>query len=120
MAAGISPGSVISRLTSGQGGLSTSYGQSLPRAFWSRRERRRHQGAIPGQGFSASRKAMERRTEEKHPDHNVALRVGTRQWIGEGRKPILLDISAVWCHWCHRLDKDTYSVPDIGVRAATA
>jgi len=28
-------------------------------------------------------------------------------------KPILLDISAVWCHWCHRLDKDTYSVPDI-------
>ncbi len=28
-------------------------------------------------------------------------------------KPILLDIGAVWCHWCHRLDKDTYSVPDI-------
>ncbi len=28
-------------------------------------------------------------------------------------KPILLDISAVWCHWCHRLDHDTYSVPDI-------
>jgi len=28
-------------------------------------------------------------------------------------KPILLDISAVWCHWCHRLDRDTYSVPDI-------
>ncbi len=29
------------------------------------------------------------------------------------KKPILLDISAVWCHWCHRLDQDTYSVPDI-------
>lgn len=28
-------------------------------------------------------------------------------------KPILLDISAVWCHWCHRLDQDTYSVQDI-------
>jgi uncharacterized protein YyaL (SSP411 family) len=28
-------------------------------------------------------------------------------------KPVLLDISAVWCHWCHRLDKDTYAVPDI-------
>jgi len=28
-------------------------------------------------------------------------------------KPILLDISAVWCHWCHRLDHDTYSVPEI-------
>jgi len=28
-------------------------------------------------------------------------------------KLILLDISAVWCHWCHRLDHDTYAVPDI-------
>ena len=28
-------------------------------------------------------------------------------------KPVLLDISAVWCHWCHRLDQDTYSVSDI-------
>jgi uncharacterized protein YyaL (SSP411 family) len=28
-------------------------------------------------------------------------------------KPVLLDISAVWCHWCHRLDHDTYSVSDI-------
>lgn len=28
-------------------------------------------------------------------------------------KPVLLDISAVWCHWCHRLDQDTYSVPEI-------
>ena len=28
-------------------------------------------------------------------------------------KPILLDISAVWCHWCHRLDQDTYVVPEI-------
>jgi hypothetical protein len=29
------------------------------------------------------------------------------------RKLVLLDISAVWCHWCHRLDQDTYSVSDI-------
>jgi len=28
-------------------------------------------------------------------------------------KPVLLDIGAVWCHWCHRLDQDTYDVPDI-------
>ena len=28
-------------------------------------------------------------------------------------RPVLLDISAVWCHWCHRLDQDTYAVPDI-------
>ena len=24
-------------------------------------------------------------------------------------KPILLDISAVWCHWCHVMDQTTYS-----------
>lgn len=28
-------------------------------------------------------------------------------------KPILLDISAVWCHWCHVMDETTYS--DSGV-----
>ena len=32
---------------------------------------------------------------------------------GTEHKPVLLDISAVWCHWCHRLDHDTYSVPEI-------
>jgi len=25
------------------------------------------------------------------------------------RKPILLSISAVWCHWCHVMDETTYS-----------
>ena len=24
-------------------------------------------------------------------------------------KPIILDISAVWCHWCHVMDKTTYA-----------
>jgi uncharacterized protein YyaL (SSP411 family) len=24
-------------------------------------------------------------------------------------KPILLGISAVWCHWCHVMDQTTYS-----------
>jgi uncharacterized protein len=28
-------------------------------------------------------------------------------------KPILLDIGAVWCHWCHRMDEDTYSHPQV-------
>jgi len=38
------------------------------------------------------------------------------QWSGasfkkakELDKPILLDISAVWCHWCHVMDETTYS-----------
>ena len=25
------------------------------------------------------------------------------------KKPILLDIGAVWCHWCHVMDETTYS-----------
>ena len=29
-------------------------------------------------------------------------------------KPILLDISAVWCHWCHVMDKTTYSDNSVG------
>ena len=28
-------------------------------------------------------------------------------------KPILLDIGAVWCHWCHRMDEDTYDQPEV-------
>ena len=28
-------------------------------------------------------------------------------------KPILLDLTAVWCHWCHVMDKTTYSDPTV-------
>jgi uncharacterized protein YyaL (SSP411 family) len=28
-------------------------------------------------------------------------------------KPILLSISAVWCHWCHVMDRTTYDDPEI-------
>ncbi|MCY0865333.1 MAG: DUF255 domain-containing protein [Sulfobacillus sp.] len=28
-------------------------------------------------------------------------------------KPILLSISAVWCHWCHVMDETTYSDPRV-------
>ncbi|HEV2224948.1 MAG TPA: thioredoxin domain-containing protein, partial [Candidatus Acidoferrales bacterium] len=28
-------------------------------------------------------------------------------------KPILLDIGAVWCHWCHVIDRESYQNPDI-------
>src|SRR5438270_2066628 len=28
-------------------------------------------------------------------------------------KPILLDIGAVWCHWCHVMDRETYDDPKI-------
>jgi uncharacterized protein len=28
-------------------------------------------------------------------------------------KPILLDIGAVWCHWCHVIDRESYENPTI-------
>ena len=28
-------------------------------------------------------------------------------------KPILLDIGAVWCHWCHVMDRESYESPAI-------
>ena len=27
-------------------------------------------------------------------------------------RPILLDIGAVWCHWCHVMDRESYEDPD--------
>lgn len=28
-------------------------------------------------------------------------------------RPILLDIGAVWCHWCHVLDQESYDDPEV-------
>jgi uncharacterized protein YyaL (SSP411 family) len=28
-------------------------------------------------------------------------------------KPILLDIGAVWCHWCHVMDRESYDDPEL-------
>src|SRR5207248_410353 len=28
-------------------------------------------------------------------------------------KPVLLDIGAVWCHWCHVMDRESYENPEI-------
>src|SRR5437763_11711713 len=43
-----------------------------------------------------------------------------RQWgeeaFAEARrenKPVLLDIGAVWCHWCHVMDRESYDNPEI-------
>jgi uncharacterized protein len=30
-----------------------------------------------------------------------------------GDKPVLLDIGAVWCHWCHVMDGESYENPDL-------
>jgi uncharacterized protein YyaL (SSP411 family) len=28
-------------------------------------------------------------------------------------KPVLLDIGAVWCHWCHVMDRESYENPEL-------
>src|SRR3990170_3057405 len=28
-------------------------------------------------------------------------------------RPILLDIGAVWCHWCHVIDRESYEDPEV-------
>ncbi|MCE9584425.1 MAG: DUF255 domain-containing protein [Planctomycetes bacterium] len=30
-----------------------------------------------------------------------------------GKKLVLLDLGAVWCHWCHVMDKETYGNPAV-------
>jgi len=30
-----------------------------------------------------------------------------------GDKPILLDIGAAWCHWCHVMDGESYEDPAV-------
>jgi uncharacterized protein YyaL (SSP411 family) len=50
------------------------------------------------------------------PRPNRAAEINWRRWsegaFDEARRlnrPILLSISAVWCHWCHVMDETTYS-----------
>ena len=31
----------------------------------------------------------------------------------ERGKPVLLDIGAVWCHWCHVMDRESYEDPEV-------
>ena len=54
------------------------------------------------------------------PRPNRAAEINWRGWSAEAfdeakrtRRPILLSISAVWCHWCHVMDETTYSHPSV-------
>lgn len=53
--------------------------------------------------------------QASHPDH-----IAWREWNDESfrlaqeqDRPVLLDISAVWCHWCHVMDQTSYSDPSV-------
>ena len=50
------------------------------------------------------------------PRPNRAGEIGWNEWGAEAfaraereDKPVLLRISAVWCHWCHVMDETSYS-----------
>jgi uncharacterized protein YyaL (SSP411 family) len=54
------------------------------------------------------------------PRANRAGEIGWLPWSAdaferarEQDKPILLSISAVWCHWCHVMDETSYSDPGV-------
>lgn len=54
------------------------------------------------------------------PRPNRANEIHWRDWDAaafeqarQEDKPILLDLSAVWCHWCHVMDETCYSDPAI-------
>jgi len=51
---------------------------------------------------------------------NVRKEIAWREWSTDAfdeatksDKLVLLDLFAPWCHWCHVMDKTTYSDPDI-------
>ncbi len=54
------------------------------------------------------------------PRPNRAHEIAWREWNDAAfadaqrqDKPILLGISAVWCHWCHVMDETSYSDPEV-------
>lgn len=54
------------------------------------------------------------------PRPNRAREINWRVWGPDAfaeavaaDKPILLNLTAVWCHWCHMMDETTYSTPDL-------
>jgi uncharacterized protein len=65
---------------------------------------------------------MSEAAEEFHfsPRPNRASEINWHTWSKEAfeearttGRPILLSISAVWCHWCHVMDETTYSHPSV-------
>jgi uncharacterized protein YyaL (SSP411 family) len=54
------------------------------------------------------------------PRPNRAHEINWRDWSEEAfreardaNKPLLLSLSAVWCHWCHVMDETSYSDPGV-------
>lgn len=81
----------------------------------------RDQHADDGSPTSAAPGSDLRFSPRPNRAHEIAWRPWGDDAFDEARrtgKPVLLAISAVWCHWCHVMDETTYS--DTRVLAAIA
>lgn len=54
------------------------------------------------------------------PAPNRAHEIAWRSWGGDALeeaarsdRPVLLNLTAAWCHWCHKMDETTFSDPDL-------
>jgi hypothetical protein len=61
--------------------------------------------AQAGSAYLRSAKHQPVRWQEWKPE---AFALAARE-----NKPILLDIGAVWCHWCHVMDRESYENPEV-------
>src|ERR1700739_2129623 len=58
-----------------------------------------------------------------NPSHGKAATTAKIHWLGwndevfaqakRENKFVLLDLEAVWCHWCHVMDETTYRDPKV-------
>ena len=53
------------------------------------------------------------RSAAQQPVHWIPWSAAALARARTERKPILLDIGAVWCHWCHVMDHESYDDPEI-------
>ncbi len=60
-----------------------------------------------GEATSAYLKAASHQAVEWYPWGEEAFARARRE-----DKPVLLDIGAVWCHWCHVIDRESYENPE--------
>ncbi len=58
-------------------------------------------------------KLAKTKTKEQQKINWLEWSLGVFEKAKKEKKPIILDIYGVWCHWCHRMDEDTYSDPEV-------
>ncbi|MEX0907953.1 MAG: DUF255 domain-containing protein, partial [Gemmatimonadota bacterium] len=63
---------------------------------------------------------MSSETFRYSPNPNRAAEINWRPWgaaaldeAARADRPVLLNLTAIWCHWCHLMDETTYSDPDL-------